>query len=193
MTEWIRNIIVIIFLSIMVEMMMPNTNFQHYIKMTVGFIIVAVMLHPLLSLFNPSVERAVNSFSNLSTLSDEDMKDSIIENQEKIESNQREQTHNLVSQKIKKDVELELMKHFNLECQVSDLTFSDDKNTLIKHITLTVKQDINRKVVSIKDVSIDKNERQSDEAQKAQLTNDVKKFLAEEWDIAMDAVILHIE
>ncbi|MFP3440851.1 stage III sporulation protein AF, partial [Pantoea sp. SIMBA_133] len=50
-TGWITNIIVLILLATVLELLLPNSSMQRYVKMVIGLMLMAVILSPILTIF----------------------------------------------------------------------------------------------------------------------------------------------
>lgn len=55
-TEWLTTIILLILFATVLELMIPNSAMQRYVKMVVGLMLLVVMLQPLLSIFQEDVD-----------------------------------------------------------------------------------------------------------------------------------------
>ena len=51
LTSWISNIIIFILLATVIDMLLPNSSLQKYAKMVIGLLLIAIIITPILSLF----------------------------------------------------------------------------------------------------------------------------------------------
>jgi stage III sporulation protein AF len=77
LTEWLTNIILLILLATILELMLPNSNMQRYVKMVVGLLLLVVMLQPLLSIFTEDVDEWLFSLSRETERTEKSINDSI--------------------------------------------------------------------------------------------------------------------
>ncbi len=56
LTLWLKKIILLVLLAAFLDLILPNTNLQRYVKMVMGLIILITILSPLFSLFHLSTE-----------------------------------------------------------------------------------------------------------------------------------------
>lgn len=55
LSEWMRGLILIIFLAVVLDMILPNNAMQRYVKLVMGLLIILLMLSPVLKLYGTSV------------------------------------------------------------------------------------------------------------------------------------------
>jgi len=55
-TGWVTNIILFVLLATVIDMLLPSSAMQKYAKMTIGLLLIAVILSPILELFNKDFE-----------------------------------------------------------------------------------------------------------------------------------------
>ncbi|MGC5324412.1 stage III sporulation protein AF [Brevibacillus sp. SYSU BS000544] len=56
LTLWLKKIILLVLLAAFLDLILPNTNLQRYVKMVMGLIILMTILSPVFSVFNLSQE-----------------------------------------------------------------------------------------------------------------------------------------
>lgn len=60
---WITNIILIILFAVLLELLIPNSKIERYVKLVVGLMLLMVMLQPLLSIFQIDPEQWLDDFT----------------------------------------------------------------------------------------------------------------------------------
>jgi stage III sporulation protein AF len=55
LSEWMRGLILIIFLAVALDMILPNNAMQRYVKLVMGLLIILLMLSPLLKFYGTSI------------------------------------------------------------------------------------------------------------------------------------------
>ncbi|TCP52841.1 stage III sporulation protein AF [Tumebacillus sp. BK434] len=55
LSEWMRGLILVIFLAVVLDMILPNNAMQRYVKLVMGLLIILLMLSPVLKLYGTSV------------------------------------------------------------------------------------------------------------------------------------------
>ncbi|WP_167553240.1 stage III sporulation protein AF [Evansella clarkii] len=78
-TAWITNIILLILFATVLELILPNSKMQRYVKLVVGLMLLMVMLQPLLSVFQADPEELlaeISSAANVNTSGDSSLLDS---------------------------------------------------------------------------------------------------------------------
>jgi stage III sporulation protein AF len=195
LNSWISNIIVLIFLLIVIELLLPNNTFQRYVSMVAGLVLLLTMLQPILSVFDIDVDNVISSFSDTSILNEEQMKNSIDENTKIIETSQLEHTQDVMTKQMKKDVEKELAYQYDLAIKGLNITLNPESKNPIKLVDVTLEQ-ANNKIAVIEEVQVDvKNSENEKEnyVEETELTNDVKELLSKKWDISKNLLTVHIQ
>ncbi|MGO4887108.1 stage III sporulation protein AF [Anaerobacillus sp. MEB173] len=204
-TDWVTNIILIILLATVLELLLPNSNFQRYVKMVVGLMLIVVILTPLLSVFSHSPETIFQPINMNEDLSDEQLENLIENKKTDIEMGQRAYISEQVAVQMKQQVEEELVNDYGLEVKevlISIDEFANEEDFLksITGIEVVVKQQVEQteeeaKVEAIPVVMIDtKKELQTKKLteQPANLS-EVQLYLANEWQIPKEVISLALE
>jgi stage III sporulation protein AF len=55
LSEWMRGLILVIFLAVFLEMILPHNKFQRYARMVMGLTIILMMMGPVLKLYGASI------------------------------------------------------------------------------------------------------------------------------------------
>ncbi|MBU8907726.1 stage III sporulation protein AF [Desertibacillus haloalkaliphilus] len=200
--EWITNIILLILLATILELLLPNSSMQRYVKMVVGLLLLVMILNPLLSIFS----KDVNEIFDVAALEDEAITVSSLENSIEskkvdIESGQRAYISEQVAVQLKRQVEEELVDRFDVE--VTDVVISmeqfaaedgveeqiDEVSVIVKQREHEVVSDSNEGIESVEVVAIDTTRKQTTE----EIPIDVKEVLAyleTEWQISKEKISL---
>ena len=56
LTDWITNILLFILLAVVVELLLPQTSLQKYVKMVIGLLLISIILNPIFKLFSSDIE-----------------------------------------------------------------------------------------------------------------------------------------
>ncbi|MBM7097289.1 stage III sporulation protein AF [Bacillus sp. H-16] len=62
-TQWITNIILLILFAAILELLLPNSSLQRYVKLVVGLMVLMVMIQPILTVFKTDPEDWLSSVS----------------------------------------------------------------------------------------------------------------------------------
>ncbi|MDV2685141.1 stage III sporulation protein AF [Alkalihalophilus lindianensis] len=77
LTSWITNIILLILLATILELMIPNSVLQRYVKMVVGLLLLVMILQPLLSILTKDVDQWLVSITQHSNQMEKSLEDEI--------------------------------------------------------------------------------------------------------------------
>ena len=61
LTSWISNIIIFILLATVIDMLLPSSSLQKYTKMVIGLLLIAIIITPILSLFQTNFDQILAS------------------------------------------------------------------------------------------------------------------------------------
>ncbi|WP_419393702.1 stage III sporulation protein AF [Cytobacillus praedii] len=113
--EWITNIILFVLLATVIDMLLPNSNLQKYIKMVTGLLLIAIILTPILKLVSNDFEEVLASIPALEASGGKNLENSIEMQKKEIQAFQHAYILEEMDVQLKKDVEEELMEQYGLE------------------------------------------------------------------------------
>lgn len=58
---WVSNIIVFVLLATVIDMLLPNSALQKYAKMVIGLLLIAIIITPILGLFNKDFDEILSA------------------------------------------------------------------------------------------------------------------------------------
>ncbi|MBB5173078.1 stage III sporulation protein AF [Texcoconibacillus texcoconensis] len=88
-TEWIAQLIFLVLFATILELLLPNSQLQRYVRLVIGLIILVVMLQPVFYVFQMSADEWLDSLDEWSGVGEENSADwSMEEQKSEIESNQ---------------------------------------------------------------------------------------------------------
>ncbi|MGB7999247.1 MAG: stage III sporulation protein AF [Anaerobacillus sp.] len=148
-TGWITNIIVLILLATVLELLLPNSSMQRYVKMVIGLMLMAVILSPVLSIFTKDFDSMLRSATLDSSTENKKMENAIESKKSEIQASNAAYIEEQMAVQMKSQVEKELREQFNLEISsvALDLTEVDGEKN-IDHIIVTVNEAGSEKSVS---------------------------------------------
>ncbi|MBM7646327.1 stage III sporulation protein AF [Scopulibacillus daqui] len=214
-SNWLTQIILIIMFAIILELLLPNDNFQKYVKMVVGLIIIIALLNPIMKLLNVDVDHIIASISQAGHRQDP-LKNSIKMKKSEIEQTQAAYIHKQVAVQMKnyakgalvdrygltiKDLKLKLDEKTNLN-QNNNL---DQNNIPIQHVDVVVgqankqqqNQDSKSQIKPIREINVTidqtQKEHQQITARESQKEKKVTAFLASKWGINPSKITVHME
>lgn len=201
LTSWIANILVFILLAVVLEMLLPQTALQKYVKFVLGLLLMVIILSPILKLFTVDPDDLLKQAQSLD-LENLSLENSI-ENQ-KIEI-QAQQTAYILEETavhLKELTKKELMEQYNM--QFADITIfiaSEEKGLSetfdsvlenIDSIQVVLEEAKSEETVeAVEEVVIETGNREKEKTSK--LEGDIAGFLAEFWEVDMGVINLTIE
>lgn len=145
LTEWIGNIILLILLASVLELLLPNSSLQRYVKMVVGLLLLVMILNPLFSIFSKDVDSWVSSISFSNQYLEQELQFSVENKKKEIQRAQLAYISEQVAVQLKRQVEEEMINRFEKEViavnvSLDDFLQEDDYLNSIKNVSITLKK-----------------------------------------------------
>lgn len=196
-TEWIMNIVVFILLAMIIDMLLPNSGLKKYTKMVTGLLLIAIILTPLLKVFAKDFDQVVSSLAKNRFVDNAKVENLIESKKKEIQAIKDEYTLEQVGEKMKNQVEEELVNRFEKDIQTikiesSNKQASNNENSIEKVIVYLGEAESNNSVPVIEPIDINI---QSDKLDEKEVTNEGKrivKLLSTSWGIPEEQIELHI-
>lgn len=197
--EWVTNIIMFILLATVIDMLLPSSSMQKYIKIVTGLLLIAIILTPVLKLISKDFESSFSSITSLKAPGEKNNIENLIEFKKKeIQASQRAYILEQMAVQLKKGVEGELMDQFGLEIAKIDIladektkqTFPDNLqrvSVLLKHPDKQIET-----VEAVKQITID-TETPLSTKQDSEPAKKIAAFLSQEWNVSEKAIQVSIE
>lgn len=195
--EWVTNIIVFILFAIVIDLLLPSSSFQKYVKMVVGLILLLIMLSPVLNIFSIDVDRLLATVTAEGSGQQETMKNELEQKKKEIQASQRAYILEQMAVQMKKQVAGELMKQYGLTVQhitlqtkeSSSLQTPDD----IQAIEVIVSQQQEQEQETIQPVMIDVSKPIPNNAEDEALRKKLASFFAAKWGVHEGKIAVQIE
>ncbi|NHM32197.1 stage III sporulation protein AF [Neobacillus terrae] len=197
--EWVTNIIMFILLATVIDMLLPSSSMQKYIKIVTGLLLIAIILTPVLKLISKDFESAFSSITSLQAPGGENNMENLIESKKKeIQASQHAYILEQMAVQLKKGVEGELMDQYGLEIAKIDIladektnqTFPDNLqrvSVLLKHPDKQIET-----VEAVKQITID-TETPLSTKQDSEPAKKIAAYLSKEWNVSEKAIQVSIE
>ncbi|MBY0096422.1 stage III sporulation protein AF [Mesobacillus maritimus] len=199
LTEWITNIIIFILLATIIDMLLPNSSLQKYVKVVISLLLISIILSPIMKIFSSDFESAIASISNYNSKVDEEKMENLIELQKKeIQASQHAYILEQTAVQLKMDAEEELMEQYGMEIAEIQVEAEEMDENLspesLQSITVQIAKegDQEEAVAVVKEIKIDTAEPLPSE-QNSQNTEEISAFLAEKWNVPNASIEIVIE
>jgi stage III sporulation protein AF len=192
LTEWITNIIVFVLLATVIDMLLPSSNMQKYVKIVTGLLLITIILTPLLKLMTADVDGVVNSF-RLNGNSQNNSVENLIEMKKKeIQASQRAYILEQMAVQMKQQAEKELMEKSgkvieNVSIAATDLENIPDSITEVT-VYLSTKEEKDA-IEAVRNVEIDTGDKTRAEKSDENVSL-VTSLLAKEWNLSPEKIII---
>ncbi|WP_078428717.1 stage III sporulation protein AF [Alkalihalobacterium alkalinitrilicum] len=201
LTDWLTNIIIFILLATILELLLPNSSMQRYVKMVVGLLLLVIILNPLLSIFSKDINDILPDFTKYEQVTENSLENSIERKKIEIESGQRAYISEQMAVQLKRKVEEELVARFDVEVNgiiitLDEFAFEQAEDAIVD-VTVHLKEVKDQEeqgdlVQSVQVVSIDTSKEFPSQSREDTVMNvaPIQSFLADEWQIPKDKISL---
>lgn len=179
--DWIKQIILIILFAIVLEMLLPSSEFKRYAKIVVSLILILTIIQPVLSLFRIDTNKILSSITNPSKKEEISLGEKVNTKKNEIVRIQSESISKQMGINMKKIIADELASKFKLTIISLDVSMKEDKASVFVTVGDVTNDEVQVKQ-PLKPVSIDvqiQNENIVDSEEK----EDVIAFLAKSWNV----------
>ncbi|WP_404329230.1 stage III sporulation protein AF [Mesobacillus maritimus] len=199
LTEWITNIIIFILLATVIDMLLPNSSLQKYVKVVISLLLISIILSPIMKIFSSDFESAIASISNFNSEVDEEKMENLIELQKKeIQASQHAYILEQTAVQLKLDAKEELMEQYGMEIAEIQVEAEEMDENLspesLQSITVQIAKQGDKEdaVAVVKEIKIDTAEPLPSEPN-SQNTEEINAFLAEKWNVPKASIEIVIE
>ncbi|MFJ7975108.1 stage III sporulation protein AF [Peribacillus sp. NPDC096379] len=186
-TSWVTNIIVFVLLATVIDMLLPNSAMQKYAKMVIGLLLIAVIISPILKLFQSDFDDLLK----IATSSIDEKTNHQVENLTELKKKEIQAVQDAYILKqmavdMRTGVEEELMDQYKMEIQSLNLEVKNkDQPSLpddLQKISIVLQQtkDQTASVEVVAKVDIDT--KQSSQKSSSDLEH-IRGFLAAKWAV----------
>jgi stage III sporulation protein AF len=204
LTEWISNIILLILLASVLELLLPNSSLQRYVKMVVGLLLLVIILTPLISIFTKDVDSWVSSIGLSNHLEEKNVQFSLENKKKEIQQVTLAYISEQVAVQLKRQVEEEMITKFDKEVvevmvDLNDFLEEDDYLNSIVQVSILLKkvdsdvEEGDKTVPVVALVEIDTSKRVEPLQETTTNTKEILQYLATTWAIPIEKVEVLME
>lgn len=203
LTDWITNILLFILLAVVVELLLPQTSLQKYVKMVIGLLLISIILNPIFKLFSSDLE---DLLKNANVLFEKDVNTNIensIENQKiDIQADQNAYILEQTAVQLVEMTEKELMDTFNYQFRNVELIVDENYRSYLQ--PEDVMENLSSIQVSLQEAAEEKPVvKQVDEVRinlsepyETEFKPDIEpiaRFLADKWEVDKELLAISFE
>ncbi|MCP1494173.1 stage III sporulation protein AF [Peribacillus frigoritolerans] len=184
---WVSNIIIFVLLATVIDMLLPNSALQKYAKMVIGLLLIAIIITPILGLFNKDFDDILTAAT--SEFEDQKKKDlgNLTEMKKKeIQATQGAYILKQMAVDLQAEVEEELMADYNMRISSIDVGVKNEEEPGVddlQNITISLEKAEGKENSEIEAVAkVDINTDGPSTSNDANL-DAVKRFLATSWSV----------
>ncbi|UOE75342.1 stage III sporulation protein AF [Parageobacillus thermoglucosidasius] len=193
--EWVTNILIFILFAMIIDLLLPSSNMQKYVKMVVGLILLLLMLSPVLKLFSIDPDRLIASVISDEGNQQEMMKNEIEMKKKEIQASQRAYILEQMAVQMKNEADEELMEKYGLSVENVSLQTKEKENLQIPEDiemieVMLAKQE---KLGEVQPVIIDASTPTDEQDHDQRLEKEVRAWLATKWEINENKIAVQIK
>ncbi|MET1179752.1 stage III sporulation protein AF [Peribacillus simplex] len=184
---WVSNIIIFVLLATVIDMLLPNSALQKYAKMVIGLLLIAIIITPILGLFNMDFDDILTAAT--SEFEGQEKKDlgNLTEMKKKeIQATQGAYILKQMAVDLQAEVEEELMVDYNMKISSIDVGVKNEEEPGVddlQNITISLEKAEGKENSEIEAVAkVDINADGPSTSNDANL-DAVKRFLATSWSV----------
>ena len=184
---WVSNIIIFVLLATVIDMLLPNSALQKYAKMVIGLLLIAIIITPILGLFNMDFDDILTAAT--SEFEDQEKKDlgNLTEMKKKeIQATQGAYILKQMAVDLQAEVEEELMVDYNMKISSINVGVKNEEEPGVddlQNITISLEKAEGKENSEIEAVAkVDINADSPSTSNDANL-DAVKRFLATSWSV----------
>ena len=185
---WITNIIVFVLLATVIDMLLPSSALQKYAKMVIGLLLIAIILTPILGLFNTDFDKVLNAVtSEFENKNKKDLGNLTEMKKKEIQATQGAYILEQMAVDLQTEVEEELMEDYKVKISSIDVGVTNEESPSLEElqqINISLeeaeKEDSTSAIETVAKVDI--NTRGKTSSIDINLEA-VKKFLATSWSV----------
>lgn len=184
---WVSNIIIFVLLATVIDMLLPNSALQKYAKMVIGLLLIAIIITPILGLFNKDFDDILTAAT--SEFEDQKKKDlgNLTEMKKKeIQATQGAYILKQMAVDLQAEVEEELMADYNMRISSIDVGVKNEEEPGVddlQNITISLEKAEGKENSEIEAVAkVDINTDSQSTSNDANL-DAIKRFLATSWSV----------
>lgn len=200
LSGWIANIIMFILLAVILDMLLPNSNLQRYVKMVIGLLLIVIILNPILKIFSQNFEEIVATATPSTAAQQKNIENLIEFKKREIQATTDAYILEEMAVQMKEEVQEDMINQFNME--VSHVSITIDESIEVsadstKHFSVNVQlaqSEVKEQAVSaIAKVSIDTKKPLQVEEEITFDEKEIVSYLAGKWQLTTDQIIVAME
>lgn len=200
LSEWITNIILFILLATIIELLLPNSSMQKYVKMVIGLLLIVIILSPILTLLSTDMDRLFASMELKSQIEEKNIENSIEIKKKEIQASQRAYILEQMAVQMKSEIEEGLVQKYGLTIEKILLSTNKEKedvmipeDILAVEVILTDGEVMNETVSVVKTVKIDASKPAVPQVNEEMDEKEIRTFLANKWEMDSEKIVVLLE
>ena len=199
-TEWVRNIIIFLLLATVLHMILPRSSMQKYVKFVVSLLLIVLILTPLFQLLKADVPELIDRLSRQTYGTDGEIENLIDKKKTEIQASQRAYILEQMAVQMKKEVARKLQDEYGVTIANLHLVVPEDKQDVtsqqdVQSVSVTVSEEEPQRsgaVEAVKPIEVDTSTPYESRIDN-DASQDIQKFLAQEWQLEKNKVQVHTE
>jgi stage III sporulation protein AF len=202
MSDWIRQIILIIFLATFIDLLLPSSSLERYVKLVMGLIIIMAILQPILQLVlnNDRWNKFNSLFSSTMSSKTYATLDEIRVESEQISKVQQDEIKRKVQSSISSGISQQVSQKFHVKVVSAKVTaeFQQEQAPVVKQITVVAtketKDSTDEAIEPVQPVDINQDDvtSSSTKAPDTKLQTMIRQYIGDTWNLVYEQVEVQV-
>lgn len=189
-TGWIFNIIIFLLLTMIVDMLLPDSDMKKYTKLITGLLLIAIIVTPIFKIFSVDLEKMLNSITANIDIDTQTTENLLERKKREIQASHHAYTLEQMAVQMKKQVDKELMNQHQVVIENIKISAStsleppyslDELNKITVYISPANSNQVRIEPVSIKIKDDIPQETQEDFSK-------IISLLAVKWEVSEEII-----
>ncbi|MBA4600903.1 stage III sporulation protein AF [Thermoactinomyces mirandus] len=204
MSDWLKQIVLLVLIATFIDLLLPNSRLDRYVKLVMGLLIVMAILSPIFGLLSDDLDLESLAFlPSAPAFSPLDSMEEIEQKSEALKQEQQQMVRQQAEQKISQSIKAGLEKHFPVEVKKSEvrLRMGDDTGgNEVERVSVSIlpqESDSKTGMKPVEPVYIDLDPavsapKKETEPDVRPLKQDVMRYIEKNWEVPMENIDVEI-
>lgn len=205
LSEWIKQIILIVLVATFVDLLLPNQSFDRYVKLVLGLLIIMAILTPILQLLNQDIDFTASRLLELEQpVATLDSLQTIHAKSKQLQAQQLQQIQQTWEQKMEQLLAEDLQQQFSLQNVKVKVKarIQEERTPQILAIEVQAEKGPQQQqkasqqpssIQPVEAIEVEMGKKQANKQQDHKLSEQIKKYIQQNWKIKEDQVDVTVE
>lgn len=203
LNEWIKQIILLVLIATFIDLLLPNSSFDRYVKLVLSLLIIMAILSPILQLINQDLDLALSKWWKTEPVAPTYSMQTIREKSQKLQAFQTKQIEEQWKETMQELIAEELTKQLKLQdVKVKVMAkLQEGKEAQIQSVEVRARSGAPKTdqanhsslIQPVEQVQIEVGEQKQKMSSDQSLQEKIKQWIAKHWNIKLEQIQVHVE